>query len=98
MLDLNLEEEDLALDFVPAIEKRLGIKTRSRDWNTVETLGEMIDVFSKYYGNSGVLNPPARLRVISLSGGLLLALAPFMVILFIVWIFLSIINKIFTLH
>jgi acyl carrier protein len=49
--DLKMDSDDFGFEFVPEIERALGVKTVQTDWETVETVQEAIDVFVRRLPN-----------------------------------------------
>ena len=47
MRDLEMDEDDFSFVFVPRLEKTLGVKTSPADWETVSTIGDVVEVFQK---------------------------------------------------
>ena len=48
--DLEMDEDDFSFVFVPRLEKMLGVKTSPAVWETVSTIGDVVEVFQKRKG------------------------------------------------
>lgn len=45
--NLRLDGDDFSYEFVPPLETAIGVKTTQADWDTVRTVGDVVELFAK---------------------------------------------------